>query len=204
MRALVASGVRPVGPFRANSVGMRFAWIPPGTFLMGSPPSEPDRESHETQHTVTLTKGFWLGVHPVTQSQWRVLMDANPSHFKGDNLPVEQIAWPGLAPRGTVAPPAAVGANRPTVTLSTAAASSCAWTNLQQPCGLLRSRLAIAAVSAPRYITLFPPPRPQSSQGTDSWEPDVFAASSAAWTRTCRAAPTACSRWTNANAGTSA
>jgi len=73
---------------------MKFAWIPPGTFLMGSPANEPERSDDETQHGVTLTKGFHLGVHQVTQAQWQAVMGANPSNFKGENnLPVEQVSW---------------------------------------------------------------------------------------------------------------
>ncbi|HWG41423.1 MAG TPA: protein kinase [Gemmataceae bacterium] len=60
-------------------VSMRFAWCPPGTFLMGSPPSEAERSGDETQHRVTLTRGFHLGVHPVTQAQWQAVMGRNPS-----------------------------------------------------------------------------------------------------------------------------
>ncbi len=92
--ALVAAGVRPVGPFRTNAVGMTFAWVPPGAFLMGSPPNEPERSDDETQHRVTLTKGFWMGVHQVTQVQWQAVMGTNPSEFKGNgNLPVENVSW---------------------------------------------------------------------------------------------------------------
>ncbi len=76
-----------------NSIGIRFAWIPSGTFLMGSPRDEAQRGNDETQHKVTLTTGFYLGVHEVTQSQWRVVMGAVPSRFQGDNLPVEQVSW---------------------------------------------------------------------------------------------------------------
>jgi formylglycine-generating enzyme required for sulfatase activity len=72
---------------------MKFAWCPPGTFLMGSPPNEPERNDDETPHWVTLTKGFWMGVTPVTQAQWQAVMGRNPSHFKGDNLPVESVSW---------------------------------------------------------------------------------------------------------------
>jgi uncharacterized protein (TIGR02996 family) len=94
LRELLAAGVEPVGPFWTNSIGMRFACIPPGTFLMGSPEAEEGRSADETQHTVTLTKGLWMGVHPVTQEQWQDVMGNNPSHFKhAKNLPVEQVSW---------------------------------------------------------------------------------------------------------------
>ena len=85
---------RRPGDLFTNSLGMKFAWIPPGTFLMGSPANEPERGDDETQHRVTLTKGFYLGVHQVTQAQWQAVMGDNPSHFKGDsNLPVENVSW---------------------------------------------------------------------------------------------------------------
>ncbi len=72
---------------------MTFAWIPPGTFLMGSPPEEPERRDDERQHKVTLTKGFYLGIHPVTQAQWQAIMGNNSSAFKGEDLPVETVSW---------------------------------------------------------------------------------------------------------------
>jgi uncharacterized protein (TIGR02996 family) len=93
LRELLANGVEPVGPFWTNSIGMRFSCIPPGTFLMGSPPMETNRTEDEMQHSVTLTKGFFLGIHQVTQGQWQRVMGTNPSHFQGDDLPVEQVAW---------------------------------------------------------------------------------------------------------------
>jgi formylglycine-generating enzyme required for sulfatase activity len=68
-------------------------FVPPGSFLMGSPKSEKDRGSDEGRHKVTLARGFWLGVSPVTQSQWRAMMGTEPSHFKGNELPVEQVSW---------------------------------------------------------------------------------------------------------------
>jgi len=93
LRSLVAAGVKPVGPFWTNSIGMRFAWIPAGTFLMGSPETEEGREKYETQHEVRLTKGLWVAVHLLTQASWREVMENNPSHHQGDNLPVEQVSW---------------------------------------------------------------------------------------------------------------
>jgi len=48
--------------------------IPPGTFLMGSPPDEPARRSDETQHQVTISRPFYIGVYEVTQGQYYKLM----------------------------------------------------------------------------------------------------------------------------------
>jgi len=77
-----------------NSIGMKFVWIPPGTFLMGSPKEEEKRDDNEIQHNVTLTKGFYLGVCTVTQEQWQAVMSDNPSRFKGEKkLPVENVTW---------------------------------------------------------------------------------------------------------------
>ena len=48
---------------------LAMAWIPPGEFVMGSPLGEEGRDADETQHRVTLTKGFWLGKYEVTQGR---------------------------------------------------------------------------------------------------------------------------------------
>jgi formylglycine-generating enzyme required for sulfatase activity len=44
-------------------------------------------------HRVTLTSGWFMGVHPVTQAQWKAVMGTEPSHFKGPNKPVEQVSY---------------------------------------------------------------------------------------------------------------
>jgi formylglycine-generating enzyme required for sulfatase activity len=76
-----------------NSLGMKFVWISPGKFVMGSPKEEKERES-EIQHKVTLTKGFYMGATTVTQEEWQALMGNNPSHFTGQkNLPVDSVSW---------------------------------------------------------------------------------------------------------------
>ncbi len=83
--------------------------IPPGTFVMGSPPSEKERGSDETQHSVILSKGFWMGQREVTQGEYLSVIGNNPSSFKnGVNAnppgtggrvtndlrhPVEQVRW---------------------------------------------------------------------------------------------------------------
>ena len=83
-------------PFTIPGLEMEMLWCSPGTFEMGSPESEEYRElfgTDETQHTVTLTKGFWLGEHEVTQAQWQAVMGTNSSTYKGANLPVEKVSW---------------------------------------------------------------------------------------------------------------
>jgi uncharacterized protein (TIGR02996 family) len=95
--ALLAEGVRPCVPGRSVRLGegveMTFSFIPPGTFLMGSPPDEEAHCRDQTQHRVTLTQGFYLGIHPVTQAQWQTVLGSNSSHFQGDNLPVDTVSW---------------------------------------------------------------------------------------------------------------
>jgi formylglycine-generating enzyme required for sulfatase activity len=76
-----------------SSVEITLAWIPPGEFMMGSPTDESGRCPEETLHRVRLTKGFWIGTTPVTQAQWKRVMGSAPSHFKGAELPVENVSW---------------------------------------------------------------------------------------------------------------
>ena len=74
-------------------INYKMVYIPPGTFMMGSPSSEPKLDKDEKQHRVTLTKGFYMGATEVTQGQWKAITGNNPSYFKGDNLPVERVSW---------------------------------------------------------------------------------------------------------------
>ena len=70
---------------------------PTGKFTMGSPEDEADRNDDETQHEVTLTRGFALGVFPVTQALWEAVTGENPSGFQdGDDAPqrpAEKVSW---------------------------------------------------------------------------------------------------------------
>jgi formylglycine-generating enzyme required for sulfatase activity len=69
-------------------------WIEPGTVLMGSPESEVGRSDDEgPQHSVTLTRGFWLAETPCTQALWTEVLADNPSHFRAPERPVERVAW---------------------------------------------------------------------------------------------------------------
>jgi len=83
-----------LGEYHGNSVEMVFAWIPPGTFLMGSPDGERGRDSDEgPQHQVTISSGFWMAKYPVTQLQYHQVMGENPSYLEGPRHPVEQVTW---------------------------------------------------------------------------------------------------------------
>lgn len=77
-----------------NSIGMEFMKIPAGNFQMGSPASEAERsDDEEPQHRVTFSRPFYLGKYEVTQAEWQVVLGNNPSLFKGDRLPVENVRW---------------------------------------------------------------------------------------------------------------
>jgi uncharacterized protein (TIGR02996 family) len=81
---LLRSGVAPCVPRHTltlpGGVELPGVFIPPGSFRMGSPETEADR-GDEQLHTVTLMRGFFVGVYPVTQAQWVSVMGANPSRF---------------------------------------------------------------------------------------------------------------------------
>jgi formylglycine-generating enzyme required for sulfatase activity len=82
-------------------VSLEMALIPPGEFLMGSPPEELERQEREgPQHRVTIAQPFFMGQYQVTQAQWaqvakmpqvRQKLDAQPS--KKNDLPVKNVSW---------------------------------------------------------------------------------------------------------------
>ena len=79
--------------FTYQGIRHAFRWIPPGSFMMGSPESEQGRYEDEDLHSVSLSRGFWLAETTVTQALWRAVMPENISTFKGDNRPVETVSW---------------------------------------------------------------------------------------------------------------
>jgi len=83
-----------------NGVELEMVSIPGGKFLMGSPEGTGNPEE-KPQHEVTV-QPFFMGKYQVTQEQWKIVagfpkvnfnLQSNPSHFKGDNRPVEQVFW---------------------------------------------------------------------------------------------------------------
>ena len=79
--------------FFIPDIKLDMLWCKPGTFQMGSPAEEKNRQDNETGHEVTLTKGFYLGKYEVTQEQWEKVMGSKPSQFKGATRPVEKVSW---------------------------------------------------------------------------------------------------------------
>ncbi|MFN5595239.1 MAG: caspase, EACC1-associated type [Aphanizomenon sp.] len=85
-----------------NGIFLEMVHIPGGTFIMGSPENEEGyNKSQSPQHEVTVA-AFFMGKYLVTQKQWRIVaalpkininLEPEPSHFQGDNLPVEGVSW---------------------------------------------------------------------------------------------------------------
>lgn len=86
-----------VGETRKLNIGggqeISLAWIPPGTFLMGSREGEKDRSSDEGPVQTTISKGFWIAQTEITQGQWMAVMQSYPGAVLADALPVENISW---------------------------------------------------------------------------------------------------------------
>jgi formylglycine-generating enzyme required for sulfatase activity len=97
--ALCRAGTSPsnrVQPHRIADLNLELLWVEPGSFLMGSPPDEPERNKAEgPQVRVTLTHGFWLGKTEVTQAHYEAIMGVNPSAFTaaGREAPVDHVSW---------------------------------------------------------------------------------------------------------------
>jgi len=86
----------------SKNKSLEMVWVTPGTFTIGSPKDELFRDTDETQHTVTLTRGYWIGRYEVTQEQYRQIMKINPvatriavesDRGKGEQYPVYKVSW---------------------------------------------------------------------------------------------------------------
>jgi len=83
----------------ADALPLHMVLIPGGTFRMGSPDDEPEREAYEgPQHEVTVPT-FLMGRYPVTQAQYEAVMATNPAteydadRFVAPNKPVVGVSW---------------------------------------------------------------------------------------------------------------
>ena len=84
--------LRVVHPEAVSPIGMEFVLIPAGEFMMGS---DFVRSNEQPIHKVHISKPFYLGKYPVTQTQWLVVIGGlNPSRFTGDpDRPIESVSW---------------------------------------------------------------------------------------------------------------
>jgi formylglycine-generating enzyme required for sulfatase activity len=85
----------PLADLPEGATPLELVYIPPGTFLMGSPESDAQHQEREQpQHYVRISQGFYIGKYEVTQAQWTAVMGTDdPSYFEGNNRPVEQVLW---------------------------------------------------------------------------------------------------------------
>lgn len=85
---------QPGQPYTVPVLGQTFVPVPAGLVVMGSPPQEAQRRPNESPRTeVTLTDPFWLSQYEVTQAEFERLVRSNPSVYKGDNRPVENVTY---------------------------------------------------------------------------------------------------------------
>ena len=94
----VASGSNTISIPVKDGISIDMVKVEAGTFMMGATSemkdSYDDPDSDEKPvHQVTLTNDYYMGKYEVTQALWQAVMGSNPSNFKGDNLPVEEVSW---------------------------------------------------------------------------------------------------------------
>lgn len=77
-----------------DGINIEMIKVEAGTFMMGATPEmEIPYDDEKPVHQVTLTNDYYIGKYEVTQALWQTVMESNPSSFKGNNLPVEQVSW---------------------------------------------------------------------------------------------------------------
>ena len=90
----VSSGSNEISIPVKNGITIDMVKVEAGTFMMGATLEMQDPWGDEKPvHQVTLTNDYYMGKYEVTQALWQAVMGSNPSKFKGDNLPVEQVSW---------------------------------------------------------------------------------------------------------------
>ncbi len=95
-----------LAPEFTNSIGMKFCLVKPGEFQMGSPPDWPATDGSQPQHTVQITKPYYVAAFEVTQEEFTQIMELSPSHFcdtgpgathvqglDTKRFPVDRVTW---------------------------------------------------------------------------------------------------------------
>jgi formylglycine-generating enzyme required for sulfatase activity len=95
MLAIVAIWLVRRSTLFVSAPDIKLAYLPAGEFVMGAP--EEDDPSgvfgERPMHEVKISRGFYIGVTEVTQAQWKAVMRSNPSKFRGDEFPVDNVSW---------------------------------------------------------------------------------------------------------------
>ncbi len=90
------------GKLFGSAIRLEMLPIPAGEFMMGSPETEAERLDREGPQHLVKVPAFYMGKFPITQAQWAAIaktkqinckLESDPSHFKGADLPVEQVSW---------------------------------------------------------------------------------------------------------------
>ena len=90
----VASGSNAISIPVKDGISIEMVKVEAGTFMMGATSEMKDPYDWEKPvHQVTLTNDYYMGKYEVAQALWQAVMGNNPSHFKGENLPVETVNW---------------------------------------------------------------------------------------------------------------
>ena len=93
--ASVTSGSNEISIPVKNGINIEMVKVQAGTFMMGatSEMQDPYDVDEKPVHQVTLTNDYYMGKYEVTQALWQAITGKNPSQFKGDDRPVEQVSW---------------------------------------------------------------------------------------------------------------
>lgn len=80
---------------KVNSLdGLTYRWIPPGSYYTGCLPGDNECYGLERhREKITIAQGFWIGRTEVTQAAYKRVMNADPSRYKGADLPVDSVGW---------------------------------------------------------------------------------------------------------------
>jgi formylglycine-generating enzyme required for sulfatase activity/TolB-like protein len=91
------AGPRVVGPKAltkyTDSTGITMVYVPSGSFIMGSPANEYERNTDEGPQRYVYVSGFWMDECEVTQESYERLMGENPSQYKDRRYPVDSVPW---------------------------------------------------------------------------------------------------------------
>ena len=74
-------------------IDMRMVWVDGGTFMMGAAVEQNDAHYNEKPAHQVAVDGYWIAATEVTQAQWKAVMGSNPSTFKGEDNPVDNVSW---------------------------------------------------------------------------------------------------------------